>query len=126
MVLRKTLKNLIKPADQDICLVLDALDELRTDDKGTKLQDMLRLVTEIRQSHVNNLHILITSVREQPILESWAKHTESSTDANAEDFVDDNLYEYIKQAMNRHAAEEGWNAMATDRAKESLYRNAKG
>jgi len=65
-----TLNSVIKSIDQDVFVVVDALDECPEKADYAKRQDLLNQITELLSEHHRNLHLLATSRKEADIQES--------------------------------------------------------
>lgn len=102
--LLKVLHTVLSTLKKDVFLVLDALDECDEDVKNPRRQDLLDLIKQLVEKGHGNLHLLMTSRREEDILISLKGLTNVPVEIDVEQKILIDLEMFIRTKMARTPA----------------------
>lgn len=103
----KTLKDTVADLDEEVFLVLDAIDEYHTGDE-TLRQEFLDFLVELGDRKLSKLHILVTSVSEADIENALVGLQPPPVSLDVEKPVSVDVDAYLSTTIERHAKDKKW------------------
>lgn len=100
---------------KDGFLVMDALDECREE---VGREAILRQIKRLNENH-KNLHILVTSRREEDIIESLE---EVATPMDINDYVADDIESFVRLEVDKMIKKDPWKGVWRDKMESSIIR----
>lgn len=100
----KTLKDSIRGLDEDVFLVLDAIDEIQMGNEHLR-EEFLDLLVELGGARLPNLHVLVTSISDTDIKNSFGRLLPPPTSLSIEKPVSVDVNAYLDSTIERYAAE---------------------
>ncbi|KAK7731919.1 hypothetical protein SLS63_005217 [Diaporthe eres] len=107
--LTKALADTVAGLDEDVFLVLDAIDEYQTGD-NTLRGELLDSLVELGNSKLPNLHILVTSVSETDIENAFENLKPPPAAMDVEKPVSVDVDVYLDETIDRYAKEQMWSS----------------
>lgn len=103
----QTLKKTVAALEEDVFLVLDAIDEYQTGNETIR-QELLDFLVELGDAKLAKLHILVTSVPEPDIENAFRRLSSPPADMDVEKSVLVDVAAYLDTTIVRYAMDKHW------------------
>ena len=115
----KTLTETVTALEEDIFLVLDAIDEYQTSNK-TLREEFLNLLVKLSNAQMQKLHLLVTSTADTDIVNAFKRLQEPPVTIDVERPVSIDVDAYLDAKINKYAEEKHWSPGITDKIYKAL------
>ncbi|KAI0250933.1 ankyrin repeat-containing domain protein [Lactifluus subvellereus] len=107
--LTKCLKDMLSlPTQGQVCLVVDALDECRSNSMSPSCEHLLELIQDLVELNLPNLHICVSSRLDCDIQATLEPLTSLRVSLHEHDGQNQEIVDYISAFINRDANMAGW------------------
>ena len=117
--LYQILRNTIVTLEEDIFIVFDAIDEYQADDPVLR-EEFLEMLSKLCESQLQKLHLLVTSVHENDIQDTFSVLKQPPIEIGVEDAISVDLDAYLEVTIAKHAKTKNWSPEILYRIKETL------
>lgn len=106
--LRRTLQQTISGMKKEILIVMDAIDEYPADGTVDKRHDLLTLITDLVKEKLENLHILVTSIDERDIHDSFHAMESPPVERDVEPLLFEDVTSFVEATVLRYSLSKSW------------------
>ncbi|KAH8657654.1 hypothetical protein BX600DRAFT_499745 [Xylariales sp. PMI_506] len=114
VVLVKALKETIATLDEDIFLILDAVDEYQSGDE-TLQEEFLDLLVMLGDAQLQKLHILVTSISGTDIENAFKRLRKPAAEIDVEKQVSVDVNAYLDATIKKYADAKHWSPEIVDK-----------
>jgi Cdc6-like AAA superfamily ATPase len=115
----KALKETLAALEEDVFLVLDAIDEYQTGNE-TLRGELLDFLVELGNAQIRKLHLLVTSIPDAYIQNAFKRLQKPPAEIDVEKQVAVDVDAYLDATIKRHAKDKHWSAEITDKVHQAL------
>ena len=113
IALIKTLKEAVADLQEDVFLVLDAIDEYQADN-DTLREEFLDFLVELADTQARHLHLVVTSMSESYIENAFKRLHKRPVEIDVEEPVSVDLEAYLDVTIKKYAENKQWSLAITD------------
>lgn len=118
-VLIKTLKETVATLEEDVFLVLDAIDEYQTGKEALR-EEFLDLLVELGDEKLPKLHILVTSISESDIENAFVRIRPPPASMDVQKPVSVDVEVYLDTTIERYGTEKQWSSVIKVKIEKAL------
>lgn len=115
----RTLKDTVAMLEEDVFLVLDAIDEYQTGNEALR-EEFLDLLVELGNERLLKLHILVTSISESDIENAFVRIQSPPASMDVEKPVSVDVEAYLATTIERYGTEKQWGSEIKTRIETAL------
>lgn len=118
----KTLKETVTALEEDLYLVLDAIDEYQTGNETVR-EEFLDFLVEMGDAKMHNLHILVTSVPETYIKDAFMRLQLPPASMDVETPVSVDVDAYLDTTIDKYATDKKWSSEIQTEIEQTLKKD---
>lgn len=118
----KTLRETVTVLEEDLYLVLDAIDEYQTGNETVR-EEFLDFLVEMGDAKMHNLHILVTHVPEPYIKDAFMRLKLPPASMDVEMPVSVDVDAYLDTTINKYATDKKWSSEIRTKIEQTLKKD---
>ena len=115
----KTLEETVAILEEDIFLVLDAIDEYHADNE-TLREEFLNVLVGLGNAQMRKLHLLVSSIAENDIKNAFNRLQTRAADIDVEKPVSKDVDSYLDATIKKYAEDKQWSPKITHKISKTL------